>query len=101
MAWHCGADKCATHSSPDHQCVGWRLAKISGSVGQGGGNSPPDVRVMQGALNRFPPDCGGPNPKLSTDGILTSSLVEAIKAFQRMFFGTPTPDGRIDLAGRT
>ncbi len=78
------------------------MGAIRTPVGAGGNlQSHQDIRVVQGALNRFPASCGGPNPKLDTDGIHTQVLIEAIKTFQRMFFGTPNPDGRVDVGGRT
>lgn len=101
MAWHCGSQGCRTHSSPDHQCPNWRMAPIRGSVGQGGANRPGDVQVVEGALNRIPVTAGGPSAKLTTSGTTTPALIPAIKNFQQAFFGTRTPDGRVDVGGQT
>jgi hypothetical protein len=102
MTWHCGNHSCPMHNNPTDQCPGWRMAAIRTPVGTSGNpKSYQDIRVIQGALNRFPASCGGPDPKLNTDGIHSPILIEAIKTFQRMFFGTTKPDGRVDVAGQT
>ncbi|HOW75032.1 MAG TPA: peptidoglycan-binding domain-containing protein [Candidatus Competibacteraceae bacterium] len=77
------------------------MASITGSVGQGGTNRYEDVRVVQGALNRFPDAAGGPNPKLDTDGRVGSRTIGAIKKFQGFFFRSHIPDGRVDVGKRS
>lgn len=101
MAWHCGADNCPTHTHWNHQCLAWRIAILSGSVGVGGRNNPADVRIIQGALNRFSPDCGGPTTRLDTDGKPSEMLFQSIRRFQKRHFGVMQPDGRVDIAGQT
>lgn len=101
MPWHCGTHNCPTHSSPEHACPGWRLAGLGGGVGRGGRNNASDVRVIQGALNRVPAACGGPDPRLATDGLPSEALSTAIGRFQWRFFGMPRPDGRVDVGGKT
>lgn len=99
--WHCGSRGCPTHNDATQKCPGWQMASITGSVGQGGTNRYEDVRVVQGALNRFPDAAGGPNPKLDTDGRVGSRTIGAIKKFQGFFFPSHIPDGRVDVGKRS
>jgi hypothetical protein len=101
MSWSCGAEGCRTHGSPEHQCPGWRLARIHASVGRGGRNNAADVRVIQGALNRFLGACGGSMPKADTDGHPSEALFTSLQRFQQRYFGVLTPDGRVDVGGNT
>jgi len=64
-------------------------------------NFPDDVRKVQEALNRFPPNEGGPNPKLVVDGIVGPKTSAAIYAFQRKQFGVEKADGVVDVGMRT
>jgi putative chitinase len=101
MPWKCGAKNCQTHSSPEHACPGWILGPIRGSVGLGGANQKDDVQIVQGGLNRVASDRGGPWPRLVTDGAVSYVVFDAIKRFQRTFFGNTNPDGRVDPYGNT
>jgi len=101
VTWNCGNRHCPTHASPFDQCVPWQLAPIARSVGVRGANRAADVTVIQGALNRVSASCGGPAVRLDTDGEPSPLLFSAIKQFQAIFFGTTTPDGRVDPNGRT
>ncbi len=101
MGWHCGAHQCPTHSDPEHRCRNWRLPRLGGSVGKGGRNRSEDIKRIQGALNRLDPRCGGPSPRLQTTGSVTPALLAAIVRFQRQVFGALTPDGRVDVGGRS
>jgi hypothetical protein len=67
----------------------------------GGGNRASDVRVIQGALNRVAPAAGGPDPRLGTHGAASAALSQAIGRFQERYFGAESPDGRVDVSGRT
>ncbi|QDV38439.1 hypothetical protein [Tautonia plasticadhaerens] len=103
MAWHCGAAGCPTHSSPEHNCRDWEMAPLRRSVGRGGANDQADVRVVQGTLNRFQTDRGGPSPRLDTSGRCDAPTIAAIEALQRLHpgLGLRSPDGRVDVGGRT
>jgi hypothetical protein len=101
MAWHCGSVKCPTHPNPEMMCSVWMMSPIAGSVGHGGRNRPADVCVVQGALNRVPPNAGGPSRKLETNGLPDEPTVQAIRNFQQVFLGMNPPDGRVDVGGRT
>lgn len=78
---------------PEGDCGGEAVA-ISGSVGSGGMNRAEDVRRIQEALNRVPPDKGGPVPPLVVDGICGPKTAAAIWRFQKAQ-GVPA-DGRVD-----
>ncbi|MGD9560655.1 MAG: peptidoglycan-binding protein [Pyrinomonadaceae bacterium] len=67
--------------------------RISGSVGQGGANAGTDVEVVQSLLNLKTAS------NLVVDRICGPMTVGAIKRFQSLFL--PSPDGRIDVGGRT
>ncbi len=100
MAFHCGSKKCPTHSTGDQKCPGWVLTPITSSVGSGHAKSA-DVTVIQGALNRVLASRGGPVSKLATSGVEGVTLTGAIQVFQRVFFGSFKPDGKVDPSGRT
>jgi peptidoglycan hydrolase-like protein with peptidoglycan-binding domain len=73
---------------------------ISASVGQGGVNRYADVLAIQQALNKIPPNQGGPDPKLVEDGLIGPKTRGAILKFQRANAGLPQ-DSRIDVNGPT
>ena len=80
---------------------------ISHSVGNGGGNVPPDVTLIQSLLNLahnklqhssiifFLPR------KLREDGFCGQFTQQAIKNFQQSVLKFSSPDGRVDPGGRT
>ncbi|MFY8275369.1 N-acetylmuramidase domain-containing protein [Pseudoalteromonas sp. SSDWG2] len=77
------------------------MLTISQSVGINGVNTPIDVKSVQRALNAL-----GSSPQSDVDGSLgshpeLSNTVAAIKHFQRAVVAMRTPDGRIDVNGRT
>lgn len=78
---------------PDGECGGEPVT-LSGSVGSGGMNRSDDVRKVQEALNRVPPEKGGPVPPLVVDGLCGPKTTAAIWKFQKTQ-GVPA-DGRID-----
>ena len=73
---------------------GGEAVAISGSVGSGGVNRFDDVKRIQEALNKVPPNKGGPVPPLVVDGLSGPKTVAAIWKFQQAQ-GVPA-DGRID-----
>jgi hypothetical protein len=76
------------------------VVNISASVGRGGQNRSADVLQIQKALNRIPPNKGGPDPKLKEDGLAGPKTIAAILKFQSANAGL-TADGRIDANGPT
>jgi len=76
------------------------MVSISASVGQGGSNKNADVLAIQQALNKIPPNQGGPVPKLKEDGWIGPKTIGAILKFQKGNTGLPC-DGRIDVGGPT
>ena len=64
--------------------VPWNLIQVnqSGSVGLGGINARPDVKLVQGLLNALPATLGGPETKLAFDGVSGPRTVGAIRRFQ-------------------
>jgi hypothetical protein len=74
---------------------------IAASVGIKGVNRPDDVRVIQHALNKVPPDQGQPKPPLVVDGICGAKTQNAIQSFQLKHFGWKGADGRVDPIGIT
>jgi len=74
---------------------------ISGSVGQGGKNTKPDVVTVQDLLNKVPLDEGGPQVPLKVDGLAWGKTIAAIKRFQSVNLGHKWPDGRVDAGGKT
>lgn len=76
------------------------MVNISASVGQGGRNKNADVLAIQQALNKIPPNRGGPTPKLKEDGWIGPKTTGAIVNFQKINVGLKA-DGRIDVNGPT
>lgn len=74
------------------------MARIEGSVGQNGDNLQNDVRLVQELLNRH--DLA-PLATLKEDGRIGSATIEAIRHFQTRYLGLTSPDGRVDVDGRT
>ncbi|WP_169795339.1 peptidoglycan-binding domain-containing protein [Kribbia dieselivorans] len=74
------------------------MSDIQGSVGQGGDNAEPDVRIVQKALNRFDLT---PLTALAVDGRCGPRTIESIRHFQTRNVGIANPDGRVDPGGRT
>lgn len=74
--------------------------KISGSVGKGGKNSAPDVRVVQDLINSH---LGKITPiqRLVVDGDVGKKTIAAIEEFQRRVVGMRRVDGRVDVGGKT
>lgn len=88
------------------------MSLISASVGHGGRNRRPDVRVVEFLLNRAMTathlDRTGPQPDgsivisaIAADGVVDASTVTAIRDFQSRVCGFRRPDGRVDPSGRT
>jgi hypothetical protein len=71
---------------------------ITGSVGQGGKNTPADVQLIQTLLNSH---LRVPAMPLQVNGRVDQQLINAILHFQRHAVGLSRPDGRIDPGGRT
>lgn len=70
---------------------------INGSVGRGGVNQAPDVRLVQHLLNNSIAATGG--ILLAVDGIAGPKTAAAIELYQRR--NGLTTDGRVDPTGRT
>jgi peptidoglycan hydrolase-like protein with peptidoglycan-binding domain len=76
--------------------------RITASVGAGGTNRQPDVRIVQSLLNKAHPSWGGPVPKLAEDGLIGPKTIAAIRKLQQAQFATIfTPDSKVDPNGRT
>lgn len=73
--------------------------KLTGSVGRGGRNAPPDVTLVQKLLGGFVRQYK--LPPLREDGRIDEATISAITSFQRLVVGLPVPDGRVDPIGRT
>jgi hypothetical protein len=71
---------------------------ISDSVGAGGQNEPDDVREVRRLLNRH--NLGSDGPVADSDEA-DPRLIAAIRRFQSVYVGLPSPDGRVDVGGRT
>jgi len=74
------------------------MARLTGSVGQGGDNREADVRLVQQLLNRH--DLAPLAPQ-AEDGQASPALATAIRHFQTRHLSMPSPDGRVDPGGRT
>jgi peptidoglycan hydrolase-like protein with peptidoglycan-binding domain len=72
---------------------------LKGSVGFGGKNQGPDVRLVQSMLNAVPMGKGGAAPALASDGICGGMTMSAIKRFQAT--NQCYPDSRVDAGGKT
>ncbi|HEY6530045.1 MAG TPA: peptidoglycan-binding domain-containing protein [Cellvibrionaceae bacterium] len=76
--------------------------KILASVGENAKNNKQDVIEIQKALNKIiEHNVLVPLATLKEDGIAGSSTKTAIRQFQRVSVGAASPDGRIDVGGRT
>ncbi len=71
---------------------------IQGSVGKGGKNNKPDVKLVQGLLNR---GIRVPYRLLDEDGYIGPRTLEMIRFFQAEVVGVSRPDERIDVNGKT
>jgi hypothetical protein len=76
------------------------MAKLSQSVGRGGGNLRQDVITVQTLLNKH---IGSLTPlrPLAVTGVADPATIGAIEEFQRRIMKLPKPDGRVDPNGRT
>lgn len=72
---------------------------LKGSVGFGGRNQAPDVRLVQSMLNAVPQNRGGAFPPLAVDGLCGVMTNGAIKHFQST--NQCQADARIDAAAKT
>lgn len=61
--------------------------RIKGSVGNGGNNTPSDVRVVQTLLNSVPMTSGGPKKPLAIDGSIGPKTISSIERFQHLQLG--------------
>ncbi len=75
------------------------MASIIKSVGAGGQNNKPDVRIVQTLLNNFVGALG--LNALFVDGNCGDITIKAIRKFQVQICGTANPDGRVDPGGKT
>jgi flagellum-specific peptidoglycan hydrolase FlgJ len=76
--------------------------KISASVGENAKNNKQDVIAIQKSLNRIiEHNVLVPLAPLKEDGIAGKNTKTAIRQFQRVSVGVASPDGRVDVAGRT
>lgn len=69
-------------------------AKISASVGKGGKNIKADVKTVQTLLNKN-------KANLVVDGSCGPKTINAIANFQKTVVKLPSPDGRVDVNGKT
>ena len=74
--------------------------KISASVGQGGRNRSPDVRIIQELLNQNLHRIR-PTQRLAVDGLIGPKTIGAITEFQSRVLRFSRPDGRVDPGGKT
>jgi multidrug efflux pump subunit AcrA (membrane-fusion protein) len=80
-------------SMPVRNRITSEVGTINGSVGEGGANSPSDVRWVQKLLNRMA------QSDLPINGKADEATVAAIKRFQRDFMARP--DGRLEPGSET
>jgi hypothetical protein len=76
------------------------MPALQGSVGQGGLNSPQDVRAIKELLNYHATKLSFPALDVF-DGACDLKTIDAIKKYQRAVLGIRDPDGRVDPKGRT
>lgn len=74
------------------------VLSMEGSVGTGGRNLVPDVKLVQSLLNAVPASVGGPSVKLTVDGQVGAKTIAAIRNYQQL--NTKVVDGRVDPRGR-
>ncbi len=75
------------------------MAQLSGSVGRGGLNRKPDVRLVQGLLNNYKIP-GIANP-IKIDGKAGHKTYARIEVFQKKVLLKTKPDGRVDPNGQS
>lgn len=75
------------------------MPEITASVGEGGKNLRPDVKLVQQLLNNFVKALG--LIALDTDGLCGRATVTAIRKFQQQVMKMTNADARIDPGGRT
>lgn len=88
------ATKASDAATGKPQATGSGPLGLSGSVGQGGKNSPADVTAVQNALNTKV------KAGLTANGKVDSKTIEAIRNFQKAM-GMAKPDGRVDVGRGT
>lgn len=71
---------------------------IKATVGRGGKNNKHDVHCVQAGLNKH---LKPPFRRLAEDGTCGPRTIAAIEEFQRSKVGLQSPDGRVDVGGRT
>ncbi len=74
---------------------------IKNSVGTKGKNESIDVKVIQAALNLSKTDKFELDQKLVVDGKCGGKTIVAIENFQKNVVGSASPDGRVDVGGKT
>lgn len=75
---------------------------IKESVGFGGANKKPDVELIQTLLNAYIRNQTHTHLReLKIDGVCLHKTVEAIRSFQTNIRAMASPDGRIDVNGKT
>jgi peptidoglycan hydrolase-like protein with peptidoglycan-binding domain len=88
------ATKAGAAAGGKPQAAGSGPLGLSGSVGQGGKNSPADVTAVQNALN------AKVKAGLTANGKIDSKTIEAIRSFQKAM-GMARQDGRVDVGRGT
>jgi len=76
------------------------MARIRLSVGRRGANRPDDVTTIQNLLNAHVPGMQH-QTALEVNGRFDRTLIEAITRFQTQVMQMMSPDGRVDVGGRT
>lgn len=75
------------------------MAAIVQSVGRGGANLVPDVKLIQRLLNRHVANLK--LSKVAEDGNCGPKTIAAITIFQREVLKVPSPDGKVAAGGKT
>lgn len=70
-------------------------SKLTGSVGKGGRNLDADVKLVQALLNLRT------HSSLKIDGVIGPQTIAAITGFQRKNVGYSSPDGLVEVGGKT